>query len=194
MCLCVYGECVCACIIIHDNECLIITYISKYMRVMSNGPFCIFSSSKDFINHCVCVYTCIHSFIRMIHTYIHEYGHTHTHTSSNIHTSIWVHTHTHTHLRYIYTYTCESDLLSVSVLARQAPQSASTATPGRTRLLELRSAPTEAPASTRQRQASTRRAVLSPPKIGVATRAGHTHAHTHTHMMMMAIYCSFRRK
>jgi hypothetical protein len=32
------------------------------------------------------------------------------------------------------------------------------------------------------------------PKIGVATRAGHTHAHTHTHMMMMAIYCSFRRK
>jgi len=75
----VYGKCVCACIIIHGNECLIITYISKYMRVMSNGPFCIFSSSKDFINHCVCVYTCIHSFIRMIHTYIHEYGYTHTH-------------------------------------------------------------------------------------------------------------------
>ena len=79
VCVCVYGKCVCACIIIHDNECLIITYISKYMRVMSNGPFCIFSSSKDFINHCVCVYTCIHSFIRMIHTYIHEYGYTHTH-------------------------------------------------------------------------------------------------------------------
>ena len=76
-----YGKCVCACIIIHGNECLIITYISKYMRVMSNGPFCIFFSSKDFINHCVCVcvYTCIHSFIRMIHTYIHEYGYTHTH-------------------------------------------------------------------------------------------------------------------
>ena len=73
-----YGKCVCACIIIHGNECLIITYISKYMRVMSNGPFCIFSSSKDFINHCVCVYTCIHSFIRTIHTYYMNMG-THTH-------------------------------------------------------------------------------------------------------------------
>jgi hypothetical protein len=186
--------CVCVCIIIYYNEGLIITYIQhtrderEWLSLSSSLslPLCV----------CVCVYiyTCIYTYIRMIHTYIHEYGHTHTHTSSNIHTSIWVHTHTHTHLRYIYTYTCESDLLSVSVLARQAPQSASTATPGRTRLLELRSAPTEAPASTRQRQASTRRAVLSPPKIGVATRAGHTHAHTHTHMMMMAIYCSFRRK
>ena len=64
--MCVYGKCVCACIIIHGNECLIITYISKYMRVMSNGPFCIFSSSKDFINHCVCVCVYMHTFI---HTY-----------------------------------------------------------------------------------------------------------------------------
>ena len=40
-------------------------------------------------------------------------------------------THTHTHLRYIYTYACESDLLSVSVLARQVRQSASTASPAR---------------------------------------------------------------
>ena len=42
-------------------------------------------------------------------TYIHEYG------------------YIHTHLRYIYTYACESDLLSVSVLARQVRQSVSTA-------------------------------------------------------------------
>ncbi len=65
VCVCVYAECVCACIIIHNNECLIITNISKYMGVMSNGPFCIFSSSKDFINHCVCV--CIHAYI---HSYV----------------------------------------------------------------------------------------------------------------------------
>ena len=123
--------------------------------------------------HCVCV---------VMHAYIHAYD-------TYLCTWIWVHTHL-----YIYACACADDLLSVSVLARQAPQSASTATPARARLLELRSAPTEAPASTRQRQASTRRAVLRPPKIGVATRAGHTHAHTHTHMMMMAIYCSFRRK
>ena len=144
--------------------------------------------------HCVfvCVYIYIHAYIHTyvwyIHTYMNMDTHTHTHLLTYIHQYGYTHTHTH-----IFD-TCEADLLSVSVLARQAPQSASTATPGRTRLLELRSAPTEAPASTRQRQASTRRAVLSPPKIGVATRAGHTHAHTHTHMMMMAIYCSFRRK
>ena len=58
----------------------------------------------------------MHTFIHTYDTYIlHEYG------------------YTHTHLRYIYTYACESDLLSVSVLARQVRQSrsASTASPAR---------------------------------------------------------------
>ena len=57
-------------------------------------------------------------------------------------------THTHTHLRYIYTYACESDLLSVSVLARQVQPSAPTAPPGSTQQGQLQpSAPTAPPAS-----------------------------------------------
>ena len=83
-----------------------------------------------------------------------------------------------------------SSLVCQSRRATSAPP----AWPASTRGLVLRSAPTALPESTRPRRVSTRRAVIRPPKISVATLAGHTHAHTHTHMMMMAIYCSFRRK
>ena len=66
--------------------------------------------------HCVCVY---------MHAYIHAYD-------TYLCTWIWVHTHL-----YIYACACADDLLSVSVLARQAPQPASPATPASSSRLQV---------------------------------------------------------
>ena len=49
--------------------------------------------------------------------------------------SLLLGSHCSLHLRRICVYVCEDDLFSSSVLARQAPQSASTASPARTLLL-----------------------------------------------------------
>jgi hypothetical protein len=76
---------------------------------------------QDHYHIIVCVCTYMPAYIRMLHMHIHTW--------------IWVHTHTHL---YIYACACAADLLSVSVLARQAPQPASPATLASTsQLLEL---------------------------------------------------------
>jgi hypothetical protein len=122
--------CVCVCIIIYDNEGLIITYIQhtrderEWLSLSSSLslPLCV----------CVCVYiyTCIYTYIRMIHTYIHEYGHTHTHTHllTYIHQYGYTHTHTHIFDTYIHIHVnltcclslCSHDrLLSLHQLRRR---------------------------------------------------------------------------
>ena len=48
-----------------ESVCVVCVCVFAKRKTLSNGPFCIFSSSKDFINHCVCV--CIHAYI---HSYV----------------------------------------------------------------------------------------------------------------------------